>query len=240
MNDLATRIEQQPLATTIEYYAGRLAENEKALSFLRRNLLSADVELNVGFADRTLGKQLPSHRTKPGKRTPRSSCKQAGILKPTGHETFRGYVTVPLTDMHQTTTGIYGVRIDRHGAGEKIIIVGNGIFNASALHTFDEIIVCDTALDAWTFCGAGYQNVIAADGIALTCELFANVQRVLLAGDIEHDLFKEKELLQINFPDDTSVNAYAIDNSSIDDCLGQRIRAASWISGAPPSPGRAQ
>jgi hypothetical protein len=232
MNDLAVRIEQRPLATTIEYYAQRLTDSEKALSFLQRNLLSADVELKVGFADRTLGKQLPSHHSRPS-RDLRKFLQGAGILKPTGHETFRGYVTVPLTDLHQTTTGIYGVRIDRHGAGEKIVTIGGGIFNASALQTFAEIILCDSLLDAWTFCGAGYLNAIAATADQLKQDDFASVKRVLLAGNADHDIFTGKELLRLNFPDDTCVNRYAIDNTSIDDCLGRRIRAASWISGAP-------
>jgi hypothetical protein len=233
MNDLATKIEQRPLATTVEYYAGRLAENEKALSFLRRNLLSADAALKVGFADRSLGKSLPSHHTRQGKQL-RKFLQAASILKPTGHETFRGYVTLPLTDVHQTATGIYGVRIDRHGAGEKIVTIGGGIFNAAALQSFDEIILCDSLLDAWTFCGAGYLNAIAATTDQLKQDDFASVKRVLLAGNTaDESLFAGKELLRLNFPDDTSVNRYAIDNPSIDDCLGRRIRAASWISGAP-------
>ena len=53
---------------------------------------------------------------------------------------------------------------------------------------------------------------------------------MLLAGDIDHDLFDGKELLRINFPDDTSVNRYAIDNTSIDD---------AWVSGFAPHPGSA-
>ena len=140
-----------------------------------------------------------------------------------------------LPTVGRTTSGIYGVRIDRHGAGDKIVSIGDGIFNAAALHSFDEIIVCDSVLDAWTFCGAGYHNAIAAHGVQLRQEHFADVRRVLIAGDIDASPFAGKELLRINFPDDTSVNRYAIDNTSIDDCLGQRIRAASWISGAPPS-----
>ncbi len=61
------RIFSAPLATTIDYYAERLVDNDKALTFLRKNLLSADANLKVGFSDRTLGKQLPSNRNKAGR-----------------------------------------------------------------------------------------------------------------------------------------------------------------------------
>ncbi len=115
------RIFSAPLATTIDYYAERLVDNDKALTFLRRNLLSSDADLKVGFADRTLGKQLPSNRNKAG-RDVRERLQGPGILKATGHETFRGYVTVPLVSLKGETTGIYGVRIDRHGAGDKICL----------------------------------------------------------------------------------------------------------------------
>ena len=233
MNDeFTTAIEQRPLSTTIDYYAERLPQHEKALTFLRRNLLSVAAALKVGFADRSLGKTLPSHQSREGKQL-RKFLQGAGVLKPTGHETFRGYVTVPLTDLEGTVTGIYGVRIDRNGAGEKIITIGTGIFNAAALQTFDEIIVCDSVLDAWTFCGAGYHNAIAVDSVELNSDMLTRVQRIILAAEIDHDILNGQELLRINFPDDTSVNQYALDNTSIDDALGQRIRAASWISGAP-------
>ena len=75
MNDeFTTAIERRPLATTIDYYAERLAEHEKALTFLRRNLLSADAALKVGFADRSLGKRcLRINRVKESSCA--SSCK---------------------------------------------------------------------------------------------------------------------------------------------------------------------
>ena len=227
------RIFSAPLATTIDYYAERLVDNDKALTFLRRNLLSADAELKVGFADRTLGKQLPSNRNKAGRdvreRLQGRRHPQSDRSRNVSRLRHRA-----VGEPERETTGIYGVRIDRNGAGDKIVSIGSGIFNAAALTSFDEIIVCDSVLDAWTFCGAGYNNAIAADAVQLRQEHFANVRRVLLAHpNIDCDPFVGKELLRINFPDDTSVNQYAIDNTSIDDCLGQRIRAASWISGAP-------
>ena len=83
-----------PLATTIEYYAERLAENEKALSFLRRNLLSADAGSESRLRRSNARQSACRHINRVKGNSCASSCKAVGILKPTGHETFRGYVTV--------------------------------------------------------------------------------------------------------------------------------------------------
>src|SRR6056297_1761052 len=230
--DLIQRIEQQPLAAVLEYYAACLPHNQRALDFLQRQALSADSALQVGFADRTLGTHLPSNRTKTGQAI-RTKLQSVGILKANGRERFRGLVTVPLSDLDDTVTGIYGLRIDRN-QGEKEATLGSGIFNAAALRNFKEIILCQNVLDAWAFCGAGHTHAIAAAGIELSAEMFANVSRILLAGQFNHDLFGGKELLQIRFPDDLGAQQYAKKSSSVPDALGQRIRAASWISGGSP------
>ena len=71
-------------------------------------------------------------------------------------------------------------------------------------------------------------------GMELLREHFVNVRRVLLADpNIDCDPFDGLELLRINFPNGVSVNEYALQNASVDDALGKRIRAASWISGTP-------
>ena len=131
-NEFLLKVNENPLDTTVDYYASSMSE--KAVMFLESNCLSADAALKVGFSDRTLGKQLPSHQCKPG-RDIRKLLQDAGILKATGHETFRGFVTVPLTDTGGETTGIYGLRVDKHGGGEAEQRIGCGIFNASSLAT---------------------------------------------------------------------------------------------------------
>ena len=217
-----------PLATVIDYYASCLHEQAKA--FLSKNAFSADNELKVGFCDRSLCKQLPSHRTKAG-REARTEFQDVGVLKPTGHETFRGFVTVPLTNIDGEVTGIYGMRIDRKAKGEKIITIGDGLFNAKATNAFDEIIVCNDVLDAWTFYAAGHKNAVVAK--QLKKEHVVGIKRVLVAGEIDHDLFEGKEILKINFPEGFAVNRFAKAWRTDADAFGKRIRAATWISGAP-------
>ena len=146
---------QSPLATTIEYY--RRCVDEKTKAFLSKNALGSEAVLRVGFADRSFGKQFPVSRCEPGRRV-RERLKEAGILKPNGREVFRGHVTVPLTSGQGETTGIYALRLDRLAGQERIIHTGNGLFNAAALDSFEEVILCDTPLDAWTFFAAGHAN----------------------------------------------------------------------------------
>ena len=231
MNDLATRIQQHPLSAVIEYYAERLSHNPRALAFLHRRGLSSEASLWVGFADRTLGKQLPTSYVKAGREL-RSLLQTAGILKANGREVFRGHVTVPLSDLTGTASGLYGLRVDPT-QGEKENTLGSGIFNAAALTSFREIILCESLLDAWTFCAARHNQTIAIEGVKLSREMFNSVDRILLAGNFDHELFRGKELLQIVFPEGVSPAQYASQNRAVDDCLGRRIRAAEWISGAP-------
>jgi hypothetical protein len=222
-------LQLSPLATTIDYYVTCL--HEKAQAFLSKHAICDDAALRVGFADRTLGNQLPSARLKSGREL-RALLQQAGILKENGRELFRGHVTVPLTNRLGETTGIYGLRLDVLPGQQPETTIGNGLFNAAALTTFDEIIVCKDVIDAWTFYAAGHNNAIAAQGIVLGGEDFAAVNRVLLADpDIVCDPFAGVERLRINFPEGTSVNEYAIKHASVDGTLDRRIRAASWIGG---------
>ena len=221
-----------PLATTIDYYATCI--NDKVQAFLSSHALCDDSALRVGFADRTLGNQLPSARLKSGREI-RAILKQAGILKENGRELFRGHVTVPLTNVKGETTGIYGLRLDVLPGQQPVTTIGHGLFNAAALITFDEIIVCKDVIDAWTFYAAGHKNALVAR--QLKKEDIAGIKRVLHTDDIDSSLFDDKERFRINFPEGTSVegisiNEYAIKHASIDGALDKRIRAASWIGGA--------
>ena len=94
------RLFDNPLATVADYYAHHL--NDAAHTFLQNHCLSADDRLRVGFSDRTLGKQIPAKALKFGREL-RAKLKQAGILKASGHEALRGFVTVPLTDNDRKT-----------------------------------------------------------------------------------------------------------------------------------------
>jgi hypothetical protein len=158
-HDFLQNMMAHPLKATVAYYATCLVACAKAVAYLARNCLASDAALQVGFANRTLGTHLPSNMVKTGKEI-RSKLESVGVYRPNGREHFRGFVTVPLTNMDGDVTGIYGRRIESNGNGPTELAIGAGIFNGQALRSFEEIIVTDNVLDAWTFYSTGHTNVV--------------------------------------------------------------------------------
>lgn len=198
-------ITTNPIATAACYYASRLNENDKILDYLQRQALYDPSEtLGIGFSDRTLGKHLPSNRIKAG-RDLRKQLQTAGILKSSGHETFRGFVTVPLCDLQSNISGISGIRVDRNQGDEQQVTIGEGIFNAASLNTFEELILCHDILDAWAFYAAGHKNAVAAS--QLTGDNLKGKKRLLIADPhCDADSFAGIEVLRITVPGNVSVH----------------------------------
>ena len=222
-----------PLQTTISYYAMCLMACAKAVAYLTRNCLTADAELQVGFADRSLGKHLPSNVIKAGK-TIRSQLETLGVYRSNGREHFRGFTTVPLTNRDGQVTGIYGRRVDGKTLGPTEQSIGTGIFNGVALNHFAEIIVTDNVLDAWTFYAAGHKNVVCTVDYALQIAECANIHRILLASDnIDCEAFVNCEIHRLQFPVGQSAHAYQLARRNAQpDPLGTIIRAAAWVDGS--------
>ncbi len=87
-NNPHQRILTEPLLTTVLYYATCLVASVKAIAYLTQHCLLAYADLRVGFSDRTQGTRLPSPRSKSG-HVLRTQLQSVGVLKTTGHETFR-------------------------------------------------------------------------------------------------------------------------------------------------------
>ena len=116
------------MATAANYYAGCLSEAPKAVAFTLEQFsmtLKQAAEFQIGFSDRTLGKQLPSKDIREG-RDVRKSLKEAGLYKKNGPEALRGCVTVPLYDDAGNITGILGKRIERPKDGQWETTIGEG------------------------------------------------------------------------------------------------------------------
>lgn len=127
-SDFLQRITDQPWKTVADYYATRLPESPKAVTFIETELglsLEQAALQRIGFSDRTLGKFLPTKDSQTG-RDVRDTLVRLGLLKATGHEALRGCVTIPLLDDEGNTTGIHGRRIDRHGKGPPEVTIGEG------------------------------------------------------------------------------------------------------------------
>ncbi|MEZ6133940.1 MAG: hypothetical protein R3C53_03420 [Pirellulaceae bacterium] len=240
------RMSTDPLATVAKFYADCLVDNSKALEYLQRNALlgvGRDVAnpLQIGFADRSLGKCIPKKIVKLGREL-RSKLEQVGVYRANGREHFRGMVTLPLWSFGEgdilAVSGIYGLRIDRNSGGEREQSIGAGIVNAQAMNRFDELIVCESVREAWTFIAAGHENAICALGdVAIPPSVQARAKRVILASpEGEAGPFAACESFRLRLPPGISVNQYALKHASDSDPLGGLIRHAPWLQAAQKQP----
>ena len=224
------QLQDQPLAAVADYYARRLAASPKAIAYLHRNALHCEL-MAIGFSDRTLGKHIPSKILKLG-RNIRIQLEQLGIYRPSGHEHFRGMLTLPLHSTSGQITGLYGRRIDRHVSGPAEQTIGWGIFNADAMNQFEELIITDSVLDAWTLYAAGHSNTIFAIDYQLQIAELSKVKRVLLCGEsIDCEPFSDCQVHRIALPDGTTLNGYAIERQDEVDPLAKLIRVppGTWF-----------
>jgi DNA primase catalytic core len=258
--------EQEAFAQVVNYYHDRLKESPAALEYLQKRFITdheAIERFKIGFVDRTLGLRLPAKQVKAGKEI-RQRLKGIGILRDSGHEHFRGCVTFPLFSDDGQLRQLYGRRIDngQKNSGRHFYLSRpqGGIFNVEALQASDEIILCESVIDALTFWSAGYRNVTTIYGTnGLTDEMVCalqvhDIKRILLAydaddaGDNAAALHAQRfgqlgiECFRTRVSDGAKdINGCAFLNGGghpepIQEALGLLIRNAAWIgSGAKPA-----
>jgi DNA primase len=245
------------LLQVIEYYHQTLLQSPEALEYLKKRAIGSEDAIRhfkLGFANRTLGLRLPESNRLAGSEI-RTRLQTLGLLRDSGHEHFNGSLVVPILDAEGNVTEVYGRKITeqlRRGTPLHLYLPGphRGVFNAAALHTAKEIILCEALIDALTFWCAGYRNVTAAYGVeGFTADHLAlfkqcSVERVLIAYDRDEagDRAAEKlskELLaagldcyRILFPKGMDANEYALKVTPADKSLGLAIRKAQWLGAA--------
>jgi DNA primase catalytic core len=255
----------QLLQQVADFYQSRLELNIDAQEYLtKRGIGSADAvkTFGIGFCDRSLGLRIPHSRVKAGNEL-RTKLTELGVLRATGHEHLRGCVTFPVTDASGVTQ-IYGRRIQKAEVrqdGKRTIsqeaaklwlpLPIDGLWNEAALQACDEIIICESIIDALTFWCAGYRNVTTTFSSSFFPEqlkqalLRYNIKRVLLAYDNDEAGHKAVqrddvmlynlglEVFQIRFPKGIDANDYALarpnDAGWAHDALGLVIRNADWL-----------
>jgi DNA primase len=129
------------------------------------------------------------------------------------------------------------------------------VWNIQALAACDEVIVCESLIDALTFWCAGFRHVTASYGAGgFTADhqrAFAGhgVRRVLIAYDRDEagdraarelaaDLTADGiECFRITFPAGQDANDVAVASRNPADVLGRAIRSAAWM-GSGPGPAR--
>jgi len=253
------------------YYAETLATHEGAQAFLTRRKIDhpeAVERFKIGFADRTLGYRLPPSQVQAG-RALRTRLRDLGVLKANGHEHFRGYLTFPVLDTDENAGGnvgeVYGRLLgkpdQRTQPPKHLYLPGphRGVWNIGALAETDELIVCESIIDALTLWCAGFRHVTAAYGTdGWTPEHQAavvehGIQRVLIAFDADPAGDKGAQTLaaelaaagiesyRVELPSGSDINEFAVDAKLPAETLGRFLRKAAWMDSlATPARRRSQ
>ena len=242
------------LSQVIGYYHETLKQSTEALSYLEsRGLRHADAieRFKLGYANRTLGYRLPASNRKSGAEV-RGRLQKLGILRRSGHEHFNGSLVIPVIDEAGRVVEIYGRKITpglRKGTPLHLYLPGphRGVWNGQALSAGEEVILCESLIDALTFWCAGYRNVTAAYGIeGFTAEHLQTlsrhrVQRVLIAYDRDEAgeraaaaladklMAQGIECFRIQFPRGMDANEYALKVQPASRNLEVVIRKAAWM-----------
>ena len=243
-------------AQVLDYYHQTLKSSPEALGYLASRGLDPETVVEpfrLGFSNRTLGYHLPQKNRKTGKAV-RGRLAELGIIKTTGHELLRGSLVIPLFDAEDHVVQLYGRKITpnlRSGTPKHLYLPGSfrGIFNLDAFRDSQEIILCESLIDALTFFNAGYRNVTSAFGTGgFTDEMLEalkayGTRRVLIAydrddsGDTAAEKLSERlagegiSSYRVLFPHQMDANEYACKVTPAEQSLGVVLRAAEHMAG---------
>jgi DNA primase len=249
------------LGQVVDFYHRALLESPDALGYLQRRRIAHPEALEVfklGYANRTLGLRLPDKRRVTGADL-RGRLTELGVFRSSGHEHFAGSLVIPVLDEHGVVVEMYGrkVRDDlRTGTPKHLYLPGphRGVWNEQALVASDEIVVCESLIDALTLWCAGFRHVTASFGAAgFTAdhvEAFRthHIGRVLIAYDRDEAGDKAATTLaaelsadgvqcfRVVLPPGHDVNDVAVAATNPTDALGRLLRHAVWMgAGTPPN-----
>jgi len=249
-----TADENRILLEVVEHYERGLRESTRAKEYLTgRGIKSGETikQFRIGFCTEGLLKMLPSKNTDEGKRY-RDVLTKYGIIRETGREHFRGCITFPILDEHGNYRGMYGRRIQSGSRIPHLYATGSnrGLYNPAA-YGQEELILCESILDALTFHANGILNVSCIYGVnGYTDELHETILRskvrtvhVALDGDeagngaadaiIERLTGSGTEALRVVLPSQTDINEYALKMPPAEESLRALIKNAKNRSPLP-------
>ena len=252
--------DQKVLQQVISYYHDTLKQSPEALAYLQQRGLD-DAELinhfKLGYANRTLGLRLPQGNRKAGAEM-RDQLKRIGLYRETGREHFNGSIVFPVMDEKGIIGEVYGRKIRddlRKGTPKHTYLPGAhaGVFNPQAFINTEEIILCESIIDALTFWRWGFRHVTCSYGTnGFTDEILQalinhKVKRVLIAYDRDEagntaaeklapDLLENGiDAYRVLLPKNRDVNSYAQQVQPPEKALALVIRKAQWLgNGQPP------
>jgi len=183
-------------AKVIQYYHQTLKSNTAALAYLEKRGLKNDEligHFQLGFANRFLSRWVAQRES--GIPTCRDKLKDIGFIKASGHEHFAGSLVVPIFDANGNLGQAYGRKINdgklRNGTPKHLYLPGahRAVWNLAGLKGADEVILCESLIDALTFWVNGFRNVTCSYGTPnfKPCMLDAlkahGIKRILIAYD---------------------------------------------------------
>jgi len=239
----------------LEFYHATLTASAEAIAYLEQRGLNSPAlieRFHLGYANRTLAYRLPATSRKAGAEV-RGRLERLGLIRASGHEHFRGSITVPIFHADGTLAQCYGRKIGpklREGTPLHLYLARphTAVWNADALTTSREIILCESLFDAMTFWVAGFRNVITSYGVSGFTDAHraalraAGTERVQIAYDadaagdraaaqVAEELFALGIACErVQFPRGMDANAYALaSGSEAPDALGHLLRGATWL-----------
>jgi DNA primase catalytic core len=242
------------LRQVVGYYQQTLLDSPEALAYLDQRGIGDEEAIKhfqLGFANRTLGLRLPNKEKKAG-RAVRGRLQALGIIRQSGHEHFNGSLVIPVVDLDGDVVEVYGRKIShmlRKGTPEHLYLPGPhaGVWNLPSLAASQEVIVCESLIDALTFWCAGFRNVTAAYGAnGFTDEHHEalqayNIERVLIAydrdaaGDKAAAKLADRLLAEgigcwrVVFPHGMDANELALKVTPARQSLDLLLRKATWM-----------
>ncbi len=188
--------DQAMLRQVIEYYHQTLKQEPEVQEYLAKRGLD-DAELinhfKLGYANRTLGLRLPQKNRKAGNQI-REQLQRIGLYRDTGRKHFNGSLVIPVMDENGVIREVYGRKLLdnlRKGTPKHTYLPGphEGVFNVAGLANIEEVILCESLINALTFWRWGFRHVTTSYGInGFTDELLHafidhKIKRVLIAYD---------------------------------------------------------
>ncbi|MGH9268011.1 MAG: CHC2 zinc finger domain-containing protein, partial [Acidimicrobiales bacterium] len=245
--------DRELLGEVVGFYHQTLRESPDAIGFLERRRIAhpeAVERFRLGFANRTLGYRLPQRNRVAGADI-RGRLQRLGVLRSSGHEHFTGSLVIPVIN-DGVVREVYGRKIRddlRAGTPLHLYLPGphSGVWNVEAFAATDEVIVCESLIDALSFWCAGFRHVTAAYGTegVTTEHLDAlrahDIKRVLLAFDADDagdkaatklakSLMGEGvECFRVQLPAGADANDVACGAKNPTDALGRLLRSAAWM-----------
>jgi DNA primase len=245
--------DRELLARVIGFYADTLVESVEVLDYLARRRIDngeAIEAFRLGYANRTLGYRLP-HSSSVAGADLRGRLQRLGVIRESGHEHFRGSLVIPVINAGEVCE-VYGRKVLdnlRAGTPKHLYLPGShrGVWNLDAFGVSDEMIVCESLIDALSLWCWGFRHVTAAYGVeGFTTDHWQAVdthrtRRVLIAFDADEAgdkaarrlarqlLDRGVEVFRVNLTAGSDVNDVVRNAKQPTDELGRLLRRAAWM-----------